>query len=50
MILLNEPWSIYERYLDHERRQQAARRAILCLLYCASCVAIGILIGVIMAG
>jgi hypothetical protein len=47
MILLNQPYSLYERQLDQARRHLAARRALICALYCAGCLAVGIALGML---
>ena len=50
MILLNQPWSHHERHLELERRRHAARRAGQFLLYSIGLLALGLLIGMIIAG
>ncbi len=45
MILLNEPWSLYERRIALERRRRAVRLALIYWF-----VAMGILATVFMAG
>lgn len=49
MILLNDPWSVYERTSSSQRRRLALLRAALCLLYCAACLLAGLTLGIIIA-
>ena len=45
MILLNPPWSHYEREFHQARRRTAILRLSLWLLYTAGCIIIGMAIG-----
>ncbi|GEM_PF-2551102 len=45
MILINEPYSVYERQLEKERRRQAALCGLRVFLFCLGCIALGIFIG-----
>ena len=50
MILLNEPWSHYDRRHQTERRRESAIRLLICFFYCAGCLAVGFAIGVLISG
>ena len=50
MMLLSQPWSTYEANLERERRHRAARRAVLYVIYCVTCLLAGLTLGVIIAG
>ena len=47
MILLNQPWNIYERQMELERRRQVARRACISFIWALAGVALGIGLGVV---
>lgn len=42
MIMLNQPYSFYERRFESARRREAARRALIVVLYTAAGFALGI--------
>jgi hypothetical protein len=47
MILLNQPWSVYERQLATHQRRQSRDRAIACAIYCTACILLGLGIGIL---